>query len=98
MSLYRGDVTVTADGVGYPATADLLSWAEQRPGGAPPIEGAADWNGRLEVADESVADIVAHAAECRLWMPDGRVSDFVVSRRSFDVGLLVIEGVGEPPF
>ncbi|MFP1625229.1 DUF4873 domain-containing protein [Streptomyces sp. 5K101] len=103
MDVYRGDVTVIADGTEYPAQADLRSWVEQRHVAAfgPTeawIEGAHDWNGRLEVGDEEVADLVTHAAARRLRMPDGRVGDFDVSRRAFDAGLLVIEGNGDPPF
>ncbi|WP_307711623.1 DUF4873 domain-containing protein [Streptomyces sp. V4I23] len=103
MDVYRGDATVIADGTEIPAKADLRSWVEQRHVAAfgPTeawVEGAADWNGKLEVRDEEVADMVMHAAERHLRMPDGRVGDFVVSRRSFDAGLLVIEGSGDPPF
>ncbi|MET9425749.1 MULTISPECIES: hypothetical protein [unclassified Streptomyces] len=103
MDVYRGDVTVIADGTEYPARAELRSWVEQHHVAAfgPTeawVEGAADWNGELEVSDVEVADVVTHAAERHLRMPDGRVGDFVVSRRSVDDGLLVIDGSGDPPF
>jgi hypothetical protein len=100
MGEYQGDVTVIADGAEYPATADLRSWGEEdaplRPEEAP---GLTDWNGRIEIAageDEawSVMDAEAH----QLRMPDGRTSGFVVSRRYFGTGILLITGNGEPPF
>ncbi|MFF8841884.1 hypothetical protein ACF08N_04000 [Streptomyces sp. NPDC015127] len=101
MGAFHDDVTVIADGVEIAATADLRSWGEQDPeaGGAEGrIEGLSDWNGSLEVESEEVADTVFHAQTCQLRMPDGRIGDFVVGRRSFDRGLLMIEGSGDPPF
>jgi hypothetical protein len=100
MGEYQGDVTVIADGAEYRATADLRSWGEEdaplRPEETP---GLTDWNGKIEIAageDEawSVMDAEAH----QLRMPDGRTSGFVVSRRYFGTGILLITGSGEPPF
>ncbi|MEU0372898.1 hypothetical protein ABZ070_22025 [Streptomyces sp. NPDC006283] len=103
MSDFRGDVTVIAGDVEYPAWADLLSWAEQRQAGAldPPegdVPGLSVWNGSLKVADWEVVEALTHGQELELRLPDGRVGRCVVSRHSSEAGLMVIEGSGAPPF
>ncbi|MEW2636130.1 hypothetical protein AB0903_31935 [Streptomyces sp. NPDC048389] len=101
MGEYQGDVTVIADGAEYPATADLRSWGEQEDSPPLPEEapGLTDWNGKIEIlAGEDGAWNVMDAEAHRLRMPDGRTSGFVVSRRYFGTGILLITGSGEPPF
>ncbi|MFJ8076436.1 hypothetical protein ACIQ7Q_21430 [Streptomyces sp. NPDC096176] len=103
MSDFRGEVTVIAGGVEYPAWADLLSWGEQSRTDAfdPPeddVPGLSDWNGSLKVADWEVVEALTHGEELELRMPDGRVGRCVVSRHSSEAGLMVIEGSGPPPF
>ncbi|ATW47366.1 hypothetical protein ACWGJT_28525 [Streptomyces xantholiticus] len=102
MGEYQGDVTVIADGAEHSATADLRSWAEL-PEAVPlaPEEaaGLTDWNGKIDVAaGEDAAWGVMDAEERLLRMPDGRTGDFVVSRRYFGTGILLITGSGDPPF
>lgn len=103
MGEYQGEVTVIADGVEYPATADLRSWGEQdeAKSSLPPEEapGLTDWNGKIDIeAGEDGAWNVMDAEAHRLRMPDGRTGGFVVSRRYFGTGILLITGSGDPPF
>lgn len=105
MADFQGDVTVTADGARYPAVAELHSWAQD---GAEETaaeravdiaEGLTDWNGSIDVAGgESAAWKVMEAQDRLLVMPDGRTAPFVVNRRFFGTGVLLITGSDEPPF
>ncbi|MGW8993879.1 hypothetical protein ACWGRF_28665 [Streptomyces zhihengii] len=105
MADFQGDVTVTADGVDYPAAAELHSWAEDSAEETAAeramdiADGLTDWNGSIDVTGgEGAAWKVMEAEDRRLVMPDGRVAPFVVNRRFFGTGVLLITGSAEPPF
>ncbi|QNP67036.1 hypothetical protein [Streptomyces genisteinicus] len=105
MADFQGDVTVTADGVEYAAVAELHSWAEDdrresaAERAADIAEGLTDWNGSIDVAGgESAAWKVMEAEDRSVRMPDGRAASFVVNRRFFGTGVLLITGSAEPPF
>ncbi|TXS52702.1 hypothetical protein [Streptomyces sp. t39] len=105
MADFQGDVTVTAGGVEYTAAAELHSWAEDsREESAAEravdiADGLTDWNGSIDVAGgESAAWKVMEAEDRALVMPDGRTAAFVVNRRFFGTGVLLITGSDEPPF